>query len=250
MTENHHKWRIGELPPIIQPHSLAKHRVVERYLSIYVDVLTSDLKIPAFRCTLVDGFAGGGIYRDWQTNEQRLGSPLLMLTAMRNAAAVAQAKRSKPFGMDVEFFFIEEHGDHFPFLAQTIQQSEFAPMVPDKIKLIQGTFLENVTSIAAHIRKRGKKRRAIFLLDQFGYSAIPSLGIVTEGCRGRYRAVRETGGRGLQGASNTHARAIQPWPSRKSRRGPGEGRVLCEHDSRRRAMAVGLADVLQERSKN
>jgi three-Cys-motif partner protein len=173
MADSHHEWRIGEPPPIIRAHSLAKHRVVERYFSVYVDVLTSDLKIPEFRCTLVDGFAGGGLYRDSQTGEQRLGSPLLMLSAMRDAAAIAQAKRSKAFGMDVEYLFIEEHADHFAFLKQTIQQSDFTAMVPDKVKLIHGTFLQNVDSIVAHIRKRGKKRRAIFLLDQFGYSDVP-----------------------------------------------------------------------------
>src|SRR5437016_5461354 len=92
VSDEHHKWRIGELPPEIRPHSLAKHRVIQNYLLRYVGVLTSNLKIPELRLTLVDGFAGGGVYRDWQTNEGRDGSPLLMLNAMREAAEAAQSR--------------------------------------------------------------------------------------------------------------------------------------------------------------
>src|SRR5579862_5056131 len=102
MSDLHHQWRVGEQPPIIRAHSLAKHRVLGQYLSRYVDVLTSNPNIPEFRLTLVDGFAGGGLYRDWQTNEERLGSPLLMLNAMRDATATAKARRSKTdFRLDV-----------------------------------------------------------------------------------------------------------------------------------------------------
>src|SRR6185369_17054559 len=101
MSDEHHSWDIGSPPPPILSHSLAKHRVIEQYLRLYIEVLTANLRIREFRLTLVDGFAGGGLYQDARTREARDGSPLLMLKAMRDAAASAQAKRSKPFNLDV-----------------------------------------------------------------------------------------------------------------------------------------------------
>src|SRR5438105_2391047 len=55
MADDHHKWQIGSELPLIRPHSLAKHRVIEQYLIRYVDVLTANPRMPEFCLTLVDG---------------------------------------------------------------------------------------------------------------------------------------------------------------------------------------------------
>ena len=67
MTHEHHHWRIGEDPPLIRPHSLAKHRVLQAYLESYVATLTKNPRQDRLRLTLVDGFAGGGRYLDQGT---------------------------------------------------------------------------------------------------------------------------------------------------------------------------------------
>ena len=173
MADQQHAWQIGQPSPIIRAHSLAKHRVLEQYLVTYVNVLTSHLRIPEFRFTLVDGFAGGGLYRDWQTNEQRLGSPLLMLRAMKEATAVAQARRSKAFHMDVEYFFVEKSPSAFACLEATLRDSEYKGLLGDRIRLFNDEFVNSVNSIIEHIRSRRRGNRAIFLLDQCGYSDVP-----------------------------------------------------------------------------
>lgn len=178
MADPHHDWRVGEPEPIIRAHSLAKHRVLEQYLLRYVDVLTSNLRIPEFRLTLVDGFAGGGLYRDWQTKERRFGSPLLMLRAMRDANVSAQTRRSrKDFHLDVEYFFVEKSPDAFAFLQAVIRDSEFRHLAPDRVKLFNDEFINCVHPIINHIRNRGRGSRAIFLLDQCGYAEVPFLAI-------------------------------------------------------------------------
>jgi three-Cys-motif partner protein len=101
VADSHHEWQLGADPPIIRAHSLAKHRVLEKYLLRYVDVLTGNLRIQEFRFTLVDGFAGGGLYRDWQTNESHFGSPLLMLDAMRDSDRTSKTHERIPDGCGV-----------------------------------------------------------------------------------------------------------------------------------------------------
>jgi three-Cys-motif partner protein len=177
VADSHHQWQLGAAPPIIRAHSLAKHRVLDKYLRRYIDVLTGNLRIPEFRFTLVDGFAGGGLYRDWQTNAPHFGSPLLMLRAMYDSALIAQARRTKEFRMDVEYIFVEKLLPSFRFLEATIQQSEFRGMVPDKIKLINDEFINQVDTIVNHIRSRRRGNRAIFLLDQCGFAEVPFFAI-------------------------------------------------------------------------
>src|SRR5438552_4194135 len=109
MTSDCHSWSIGKDPPLIRPHSLAKHRVLKSYLERYVAVLTSNPRSEQLRLTLIDGFAGGGIYLDSRSKEERPGSPLIMLEAMQSAAVAAQQARSKDFHLDVEYFFIEKN---------------------------------------------------------------------------------------------------------------------------------------------
>ena len=64
MSDDHHTWAVGGTLPTIRPHSLAKHWLVESYLERYVSVLTANPAWDQFHLTLVDGFAGGGLYLD------------------------------------------------------------------------------------------------------------------------------------------------------------------------------------------
>ncbi len=173
MADKHHLWIPGEELPLIRPHSLAKHRVIEAYLKRYVEVLTANPRQPEFCLTLVDGFAGGGLYRDSQTKERRYGSPLLMLHAMKEAAQNAQKQRLKEFHLDVEYFFIENDQGAYQCLAAALQDTEFRSLVDDKIKLIHGEFVSQVDPIVERVEQRGRGKRVIFVLDQFGYSDVP-----------------------------------------------------------------------------
>src|SRR5687768_5214534 len=108
MSHEHHNWKLGNAPPQIRPHSQAKHRVLRAYLERYVSVLAARIQQDQFRLTLIDGFAGGGVYLDSRTKEERPGSPLIMLEAMERAADEAQNVRTKPFFLDVQYIFIEK----------------------------------------------------------------------------------------------------------------------------------------------
>jgi len=60
-TKKYH-WQIGHTPPELDAHSSAKHRVCRYYLRRYINVLCSDPRHDGLNLTLVDGFAGGGVY--------------------------------------------------------------------------------------------------------------------------------------------------------------------------------------------
>jgi three-Cys-motif partner protein len=136
MSAAGHSWRIGQDPPLIRPHSLAKHRVLKSYLERYVAILTSNPRQEQLRLTLVDGFAGGGKYLDSRSKEERPGSPLIMLDAMQSAATQAQKARSKSFNLDVEYFFIEKNPDSFEYLCATLADSPYKSLLADRIRLL------------------------------------------------------------------------------------------------------------------
>ncbi len=173
MSAESHSWKIGKDPPLIRPHSLAKHRVLKSYLERYVAVLTSNPRREQLRLTLVDGFAGGGIYLDNRSKEERPGSPLIMLDAMQSAATNAQQARSKCFHLDVEYFFIEMNPESFEYLTKTLADSPYASLLPDRIRLLNGDFTAHVQEIIRFIKGRGRAGRAIFVLDQCGYIDAP-----------------------------------------------------------------------------
>ncbi len=173
MSRKHHEWKIGQAPPLIRPHSLAKHRVLKAYLERYVSVLTSNPRQERLRLTLVDGFAGGGRYLDSRTKEERPGSPMIMLEAMDVAADDAQRVRSKPFHLDTQYVFVEEKKDAFDHLRAVLNDSKHAKLVGDRIHLEHGEFTAQVPDIVEFVKNRGRAGRAIFVLDQFGYTDVP-----------------------------------------------------------------------------
>lgn len=173
MGRDHHDWQIGKSPPLIRPHSLAKHRVLKAYLERYVSILTANPRQEQFRLTLIDGFAGGGRYLDGRTKEERPGSPLIMLEAMKQAASDAQELRSKPFLLDVQYIFVEKDPEALDYLRAVIRESEFEPLLSENIQFVQGEFAEKSPAIAEFVNGRGRANRAIYVLDQFGYSDVP-----------------------------------------------------------------------------
>lgn len=172
MSDDNHRWTVGSPPPIIRPHSLAKHRVIEGYLLRYVQTLTSNPRQPLLRLTIVDGFAGGGEYRDFSTNEIRPGSPLIALNTMRDVERSTQQSRVNPFHLDVEYFFIEKRKATYEYLKSTLEQSDHSRKVGDEVHIFNSGLDSQIDDILTRIRSRGGGQRAIFLLDQFGISSV------------------------------------------------------------------------------
>ena len=71
------KWHPDEPPPLIEHHSRAKLTVLRSYLRAYFDRLNVNPHREEFKIDLVDGYTGGGTFRDGA--EVISGTPLIML---------------------------------------------------------------------------------------------------------------------------------------------------------------------------
>jgi len=96
-----------------------------------------------------------------------------MLEAMAEAENRACQNRSKPFRLDVDYFFVEREKTALEYLKSVIAESPYRRLLNDKIHLLQETFLTTTRNIVQFIQNRKGARRTIFLLDQFGYSDVP-----------------------------------------------------------------------------
>ena len=96
----------------------------------------------------------------WRTKEERPGSPLIMLEAMDRAEDEAQQRRSKPFHLDVHYIFVEKSRNALNYLRLVLADSKYAPLVGDKIQLIEGEFTSQVPEIIEFVKKRGRSGRA------------------------------------------------------------------------------------------
>lgn len=173
MSHKAHKWRPGQPPPTIQPHSRAKHRLLEAYLRRYVETLTQNIRVDRLRLTVVDGFAGGNIYTDPSTGGTCRGSPSIVLDALREAEVKANVRRKKPFKLLDHCFFIEKDWGAFDSLKATLAAGQHSKSVDQTIHLMKGEFDSHVGGITSFINAKSRTGRSLFILDQFGFSQVP-----------------------------------------------------------------------------
>lgn len=178
MAKKEYDWHIGEKPPKIEVHSQTKHRVYEEYLIHYIQVLNSNPRIPTFRLTLIDGFAGGGVYCNPQDNSLYPGSPFRLIKAAEAAAAAINVKRQQegvrlPFELQAEYFFIEKKKSNHEYLNWYLSEQGLGPRFNNDIFSLRGEFTGQLDRIIKHITNSGGNRRCIFLLDQYGYGEVP-----------------------------------------------------------------------------
>jgi len=169
-------WLLGREPPTLEPHSEAKHELFRGYLNAYLNRLTLRPEQDRLRLTIIDGFCGGGSYRGLD-GEITPGSPMIFLQEVAAAEAALQSQRRKDFKLAIDFYFIDESKQHCAYLREEIQKSAFSPMLDKEIRIVRGAFKDAYEPIVREISARRGKRRALFFLDQYGYSDAP-LGIV------------------------------------------------------------------------
>jgi len=163
-------WHPDERPPQIEPHSKAKLEVLRAYLRQYFDRLAINPKREELKLDLVDGFAGGGVFQD---GDQVLpGSPLVMLEEAEAARRRLNEGRDKKLGINCRFYFIDKEKSHTDHLRQVLKESDYE-IDGKEITVQTGLFEDNVEGVVRSIRERQPRTgRAIFLLDQTGFSCV------------------------------------------------------------------------------
>lgn len=171
MAGKRYDWKVGSPPPELGHHSLAKHRIIRRYVERYIDIVTATSSQERLNLTFVDGYSGGGQYR--MGAELLPGSPLILLETVAAKEAELKAKRSKGFSINADFYFIDENANHTGFLRSQIENSVFKDRLDKSIHIWTADFNTKVSDLVAAVRRRSPRAgRAIFLLDQYGWSQV------------------------------------------------------------------------------
>ena len=168
MSDKYQAWKRGNLV-VLDEHSRAKHEILRNYVEMYIQTLCKRHGMTEFKITLIDGFAGGGRYEGGEP-----GSPLVLLEAVEMAEAKINECREKKIIIKGNYYFIEEDKNTFNLLLKTLQESRYQNEIDKTIFIKNSRFNENVSHIVEDIRKRSPRSegRALFFLDQTGYSAV------------------------------------------------------------------------------
>lgn len=172
MAKKEYDWG-ADGPPLIAAHSLAKHRILREYIRRYIAVLTARMGQDTLRVSFIDGFSGGGEYRHHSTKELCPGSPLILLESARLAQLEINQARTKPLHVDARFIFVEKQREVYEYLLNLLTQRGELPRSDGAIRLINSEFEPSLDRIIADVKSRGRAWRAVFVLDQYGYTGVP-----------------------------------------------------------------------------
>lgn len=174
MGKKHYDWTNG--PAELDTHSLTKHSVLVDYLIRYFEQRTLNARgREVFRVTLVDGFCGGGLYRLKTSNDEVLGSPLRMLDAVQAAQVLINQGRTKPVDLQVQFVFVDQDKTATQHLEGVLQQRGYGSQIGSSIHLITSNFGQASDQVLHLVHKHTpRSAKALFFLDQYGYSDVPA----------------------------------------------------------------------------
>ncbi|MCB1918641.1 MAG: three-Cys-motif partner protein TcmP [Candidatus Competibacteraceae bacterium] len=173
MSTQKYDWNHG--PALIQQHSIAKHRILQTYLAAYFQTLISSPYQESLKLTLIDGFAGGGMYVHSRKKDIVKGSPLIFLDSAREAEFLINKDRIKPIKFLIDYFFIEAERPAYTHLDKVLREAGHGSRIGNEIHLRHARFQDEIDSIITFIRnKTPQNGRSIFVLDQYGYKEVPT----------------------------------------------------------------------------
>lgn len=176
MTQKHYEWELGGTPPEILRHSQVKHDLLRDYLVDYFLTLVTAPGQERVQLTIVDGFCGGGLYRDVAGREVP-GSPIVILQAIKEAQArvMLERQRHKPIDFDVKLICIDIDKSAIAHLRYVLEGHGYGDKLRSgAIETLAGDFYELSEPVINDVARRSPRAgRAIFILDQYGYDKVP-----------------------------------------------------------------------------
>ena len=143
----------------IEPHTAAKHELLEHYLGAWFPILASRER----RIIFLDGFAGPGIYDDGQP-----GSPIIALRTLLNHRTFPRCS-----GCEFIFHFIEKDASRRDRLQTELQQ--FDPL-PSNVRVAThlGEFQDMIEGVSSSLSSRNRRLApTLAFVDPFGVSGVP-----------------------------------------------------------------------------
>lgn len=166
------KFDWSEGPPELDIHGEAKHGILREYIVSYLKVVCQQQRMPEFKIALVDGFAGGGIYKGGKD-----GSPLVLLRAVEEAEShINNYSRTSTTQINIRanHYFVEKNSHNYLYLQESIKNSEYKSRLNETLFLFKGEFRQHFKTIVDHIKQTAPRGGggAIFFLDQTGYTDV------------------------------------------------------------------------------
>ncbi|MBD1874344.1 three-Cys-motif partner protein TcmP [Nodosilinea sp. FACHB-131] len=164
-------WTTDGQFPSIEPHTKVKHQLLESYLSDWVATITGNCRFGAQQVTLVDGFCGGGIYRDGNSTWE--GSPIRIIRAIESGWKSVQER--KPYQkLDIAYLFVDRRKEHTDCLKQQIRDHGYGHLLDSGIIQVKsGHFEDHLGECLQWIKSRGGY--SFFFLDPFGSVDLPGM---------------------------------------------------------------------------
>jgi three-Cys-motif partner protein len=172
MVEKQYTWLSGA---ILEEHSRRKHKVVGEYVARYLAVRCQLPQQSRFRLAIVDGFAGGGRYKDGS-----YGSPLIFVEELRKAVEEFNARRlaDKMSSIDIECLLVLN--DYDPETVELLKEN-IAPLLANISQNVprlhlrveyQSDEFEIVYPKIKQLIEVGNYQNVLFNLDQCGTSQV------------------------------------------------------------------------------
>ncbi|MDJ0519669.1 MAG: three-Cys-motif partner protein TcmP [Trichodesmium sp. MO_231.B1] len=182
MSKSEAKWGAdGSELPTIDPHTKAKHQIIEEYIENLIITLYGKTRYGERTFTFIDGFCGGGMYDDQESSRKWEGSPIRIIKAVRSA--YKKCKRKSP--LNVKYIFIDNDKNHIDCLKNySMLEAGLEELVNQQQHEISGDFgslieqceficrdFENIVSYCISIAEN-RKGHSFFLIDPFRWSHV------------------------------------------------------------------------------
>ena len=168
-SETAFSWKDGRVPAC-RVHSRIKLDILRSYLLQYFPTVAANPRIDAVKIHLVDAFSGGGIFRDPLSDEQILGSPLVMLQAVKTAETCIDESKTKPFKINAKFHFADKSKAATDRLLLTLKETGFeSKYTSGEVAIDRAPFDKYLPKLLQRI-PTNQKTKAIFFLDQTGWN--------------------------------------------------------------------------------
>lgn len=180
MAPSNFDWGSPEGLPVAYPHTETKQELLARYVQKYIEITAgAAASKPAeeFKLTIIDAFAGGGLFREEDTNRRIEGTPLRILTAVEEAkrgVALIPRPRARlgPLELDVATHFNDANPAAVAYLKEVLRDRGH-DVDGTHLRVTEGTFAERLDGMIGAVKaQQPRAGKCIFVLDQTGYSHV------------------------------------------------------------------------------
>lgn len=169
-----YKWDLSAgIYPHIDPHSKIKHQIIHDYIRSYITVVMSNQLIPRIGINIIDGFCGGGVYKDDWGRRDHFGSPIIALEAVQETVAEINIKRNVPREVLTQYFFIDIKKANIDYLKAVLAMKGHGHRLDKDIFALRAKFTDALPSVIKKIQDFKFSERSLFLLDQYAYKDVP-----------------------------------------------------------------------------